>query len=108
MDFESVNPAIPRFPGTHPYDQLPFQWSVQLLREPGAEVEHHEFLATDASDPRREFIASLSSVIGGRGSIVVYYQPFEEKPPPARNARVSIHFYSALRFSTKVCCSFRR
>src|ERR1039458_7593422 len=25
-DFESVNPAVPRFPCMRPYDQLPFQW----------------------------------------------------------------------------------
>ena len=35
--------------------------------------------ATDASDPRREFIATLCTVIGERGSIVVYFQPFEEQ-----------------------------
>ena len=49
MDFETVNPAIPRFPGMRPYDQLPFQWSVHVLRQPGAEPEHHEFLATDTT-----------------------------------------------------------
>ncbi len=26
MDFESLNPALPRFPGMRPFDQLPFQW----------------------------------------------------------------------------------
>jgi hypothetical protein len=72
MDFETVNSAIPRFPGMRPYDQLPFQWSVHVLREPGAEPEHHEFLATDTTDPRREFITSLCSVLGKSGSIVVY------------------------------------
>jgi predicted RecB family nuclease len=71
-DFESVNPAVPRFPGMRPYDQLPFQWSVHVLREPGAEPEHFEFLATDASDPRREFVESLCYVLGERGNIVVY------------------------------------
>jgi predicted RecB family nuclease len=72
MDFETVNPAIPRFPGMRPYDQLPFQWSVHVLREPGAELEHPEFLATDNSDPRRGFITSLCSVLGKSGSILVY------------------------------------
>ena len=72
MDFETVNPAIPRFPGMRPYDQIPFQWSVHVLRELGTEPEHHEFLATDDSDPRREFIASLCSVLGKSGSILVY------------------------------------
>jgi predicted RecB family nuclease len=72
MDFETVNPAIPRFAGMHSYDQLPFQWSVHVQREPGAEPEHFEFLATDASDPRREFITSLCAVLCRGGSIVVY------------------------------------
>jgi predicted RecB family nuclease len=71
-DFESVNPAVPRFPGMRPYDQLPFQWSVHVLREPGAEQEHYEFLATDATDPRREFISSLCAALGESGSILVY------------------------------------
>jgi hypothetical protein len=61
MDFESVNPAVPRFSGMRPYDQLPFQFSVHVLREPGVELEHHEFLATDASDTRHEFTATLCS-----------------------------------------------
>jgi len=72
MDFETVNPAIPRFAGMRPYDQIPFQWSVHVLREPGAEPEHFEFLATDNSDPRREFINSLCAALGNSGSIVVY------------------------------------
>jgi hypothetical protein len=71
-DFETVNPAIPRYPGMRPYDHLPFQWSVHVQRQPGAEPEHHEFLATDASDPRREFISSLCHAMGESGSIVVY------------------------------------
>jgi len=72
MDFESVNPAIPRFAGMRPYDQIPFQWSVHVLRQPGAEPEHHEFLATDTTDPRSEFIASLCAVLDKSGSILVY------------------------------------
>ena len=72
IDFETVNPAIPRFAGMRPYDQLPFQWSVHVQRQPGTEPEHHEFLSADASDPRREFMFSLCRVLGDSGSIVVY------------------------------------
>jgi hypothetical protein len=38
----------------------------------GTELEHHEFLATDTTDPRRESITSLCSALGKSGSIVVY------------------------------------
>ena len=72
MDFESVNPAIPRFSGMRPFDQLPFQWSLHVQRQPEAEPEHYEFLASDVGDPRREFITSLCGALGESGSIVVY------------------------------------
>ena len=79
MDFETVNPAIPRFAGMRPYDQLPFQWSVHVLSKPGAALEHHEFLATDSSGPRRDFISSLCSVMEEIGNIVVYNATFESQ-----------------------------
>jgi hypothetical protein len=78
-DFETVNPALPRFSGMRPYDQIPFQWSVHVQREPGAAPEHFEFLATDRSDPRPAFISALCGVLGDGGSIVVYSQQFESQ-----------------------------
>ena len=77
VDFETINPCVPRFAGMSPYDHLPFQWSVHVQREPRAEPEQHEFFATDASDPRREFIDSLCAALGKIGSIVVFNQQFE-------------------------------
>src|SRR5215813_12106379 len=71
-DFETLNRAIPPYAGMRPYDQLPFQWSVHVQRAPGAEPEHYEFVATDATDPRREFVSSLCAALGDSGSIVVY------------------------------------
>jgi len=79
MDFETVNPAIPRFVGMHPYDHVPFQWSVHVRREPGAAPEHYEFLAEDSSDPRHTFISSLGEALGDTGSIVVYNEQFESQ-----------------------------
>ncbi len=79
MDFETVNPAIPRFKGMRPYQQITFQWSVHVLSEPGAEIEHFEYLATDTNDPRREFISSLCAVLGESGHIVVYNATFESQ-----------------------------
>jgi Domain of unknown function(DUF2779) len=76
-DFETVNPALPRFAGMRPYDQIPFQWSVHVQRQPDAAPEHFEFLATDNSDPRQAFISALCDVLGDGGSIVVYHQQFE-------------------------------
>jgi len=79
MDFETLNPAIPRFAAMRPYDQLPFQFSVHVQRQPGAAPEHFEFLATDKSDPRPTFVSALCDSLGDRGSIVVYHQQFESQ-----------------------------
>ena len=78
-DFETVNPALPRFAGMRPYDQLPFQWSVHMQRQPGAAPEHFGFLATDRSDPRTTFISGLCDALGDRGSVVVYHEQFESQ-----------------------------
>lgn len=80
MDFETVNPAIPRFSGMRPYDHLPFQWSVHVQRQPGEAPEHFEFLAMDSGDPRTPFICSLGEALGeSDGSVVVYNEKFESQ-----------------------------
>ena len=79
MDFESLNPAIPRFSGMWPYSQIPFQWSVHRQLTDRADLEHFEFLADDESDPRPKFIQSLCDVLGKRGQIVVYNAAFESQ-----------------------------
>ena len=79
MDFETVNPAIPRFPGMRPYNHLPFQWSLHVQQQPGGTSEHFEFLAEDTSDPRKAFVSSLCQALGEGGSIVVYNQQFESQ-----------------------------
>jgi predicted RecB family nuclease len=79
MDFETVNPAIPRFAGMRPYDQIPFQWSLHIQRETSAKPQHYEFLAMDDGDPRPAFTSSLCDALGKKGSIVVYSQQFESQ-----------------------------
>ncbi len=79
MDFETINPCLPRFPGMRPYDLLPFQWSVHVQRQPDATPEHFEFLATDKSNPRPAFISALCDALGDRGTILVYFQQFESQ-----------------------------
>lgn len=77
LDFETINPAIPQYPGTRPYQQVPFQFSVHMLEHPNAEVIHHEYLHQDESDPRPPLIEKLLEVCGKKGSIVAYYSQFE-------------------------------
>lgn len=72
LDFEAVSLALPRHPGMRPFDQLPFQFSCHIEREPGGEMEHAEFLASDDTDPREPLARALLEALGDHGSILVY------------------------------------
>lgn len=78
FDFETLGPAIPRYNGTHPYDQIPFQFSCHVLKSPESNtLEHFEYLHTESSDPRAPLIDAMFKGFGGVGSIVAYNQSFE-------------------------------
>ena len=75
LDFETINPAIPLFVGTRPYQPIPFQWSLHVL-DSSRNLKHDSFLNTDLEDPRERFISSLLEAISRSGSIVTY-SPYE-------------------------------
>jgi hypothetical protein len=77
LDFEALAPAVPPFDRTRPYQQLPFQFSLCVVREPGAERRMHSFLTEGGGDPRPLLFARLREAIGPAGSIVVYNEVFE-------------------------------
>lgn len=78
LDFECIQFAMPRWRGTSPFQQLPFQWSCHIEHE-GQAPEHCEFLDTSGEDPRRAFAESLLAACGKSGPIVVYNQSFEKR-----------------------------
>ena len=57
--------------------QIPFQYSVHIQQEPGAEPTHREFLADPEGDPRPELIEHMLEDLGETGSIVVHHAGFE-------------------------------
>ena len=71
IDFETINPVLPVYAGTHPYEVQPFQWSDHVQQADGS-LEHYEFLAEGDVDPRREFAESLIDRLSDAGTIVVY------------------------------------
>lgn len=75
VDFETVNPAVPLFDGTHPYEQVPFQVSLHVEQADGS-LEHFEYLAA-GEDPRQGVIDVLRR-IGPTGSVVAYDAKFEK------------------------------
>ncbi len=78
IDFETINPAVPLFDGTRPYQQIPFQFSVHVVAGADSEVEHHSFLAEGTQDPRPRLLEELQKILGNSGSIISYNKGFEE------------------------------
>jgi len=79
FDFETIAPAIPTLNGMRPYQRIPVQFSCHIQKVPGAELEHHEFLAsgTPGEDPRLECVNAMKKVFGSQGTIVAYHDDFE-------------------------------
>lgn len=71
LDFETVNPAIPRYINTRPYQTIPFQWSDHILYKDGT-LEHKEYLYDNDKDPREDFVRTLLDALNKTGTIFIY------------------------------------
>jgi CRISPR/Cas system-associated exonuclease Cas4 (RecB family) len=87
LDYETQHSAVPTFDGYRPYQQMVFQYSVHVVREPGMEPEHYEFLADEFKDPAPMVAESLKKHIGNIGSVIVWNARFEA----SRNAEIGEH-----------------
>jgi len=76
LDFETVSVAVPLFDGNHPWEKLPFQYSVHILEEDGRSG-HVEYLHEHHSDPSLPLTERLVEDIGAKGSVVVYHAQME-------------------------------
>ena len=77
LDYETFNPAIPLFPNYHPYEHVVFQYSLHVIRKPGAEPEHFDCLITEKRDPAPIIVPNLVKNLGSEGSVIVWNQSFE-------------------------------
>lgn len=78
FDYETFPSAIPVFSGYSPYQQIPFQFSIHILREPDGELEHVEYLQTTFADPSEEVAMLLKKHVVG-GTVIVWNKTFELK-----------------------------
>lgn len=67
--------AIPRYNKTRPYQQIPFQFSVQV--ENGKKIKSFEYLHDNETDPRPQLIEALIKSIPSKGSVVSFNKGFE-------------------------------
>jgi hypothetical protein len=76
LDFETIQFAVPRWAGTRPYEQLPFQFSLHRLM-PDDSLEHESFLDLSGADRTAAFADSLIKECGLQGPVFVYNAGFE-------------------------------
>jgi predicted RecB family nuclease len=76
LDFETVQLAVPRWPGCAPQAMVTVQFSAH--REGFADNVTRSHLAARGGDPRPELIGELIDACAGAASIVVYYEAFEK------------------------------
>ena len=78
LDFETVQPIIPAYQGTKPWQQVPTQFSVHKVDAPSATPEHLEFLAQHDEDPRRALAEALCAAIPADACVTAYNMGFEK------------------------------
>nr|MBP9691684.1 DUF2779 domain-containing protein [Candidatus Woesebacteria bacterium] len=76
FDYETFSTVIPEFDGTHPYQQVPFQYSLHMMDEDGS-ISHAEYIHTENSNPGKDLLEQLRDNMGDTGSVLVWYKPFE-------------------------------
>ena len=77
LDFETIQPAIPKYIGTKPYSQIPFQYSLHYIEREGGELKHLEFLGVPEEDPRRALAERLCEDIPMGACVTAYNKAFE-------------------------------
>jgi hypothetical protein len=79
LDFETISYAIPPWSDTKPYEQIPFQFSIHIIKDSSMQFEHHEFIQCDGKDPRAALARELCRIISKKGTVIAYNISFEMK-----------------------------
>ena len=76
LDFETVQFAVPRWPGRRPFQMLPFQFSAHRLGADGG-LRHTGFLNLTGDDPTLPLVEALLDACREPGPVFVYNGSFE-------------------------------
>lgn len=77
LDFETYQDVVPQFPGTKPYQQITFQYSLHYIEQEGGEIKHKEFLGESGTDPRRALAEQICRDIPRGVCTTAYNKGFE-------------------------------
>ena len=78
LDFETFGTAVPLCDRARPYQQIPFEFSIHVVKAPNGDPKHYSFISLEAEDPRSGLLDSLRKAIGPAGHVVAYNQGFEK------------------------------
>jgi hypothetical protein len=78
LDFETIAPAIPPWPGCRPRGPVPVQMSCHV-QDPDGGSRHHAFLADGAGDPRPALAEAVLHATASTGDVLAWYAPFERE-----------------------------
>ena len=77
LDYETFASAVPLWDGVRPYQQLPFQYSLHVIREQNGPLLHREFLGRGTKYPVAKLLERLQTDLGNAGNVVVWNKSFE-------------------------------
>ncbi len=80
LDFETINPGIPMFDESRPYQKIPFQYSIHFMNSENDEPKHYQYLAPSCpnTDPRIGLIENMIKDLENSKTIFVYNIAFEK------------------------------
>ena len=78
LDFETMQPAIPLYKGTKPYQFITFQYSLHYIENEGGELKHKEFLGDPKVNPMEELAKQLVNDIPKDVCVLAFNMSFEK------------------------------
>ena len=84
LDFETYQAVVPEYEGIKTYEQVPFQYSLHIVKKPDADIgegssdiEDHHFLDLSGADTRRAIAESLVKNIPYGAQVMAYHESTE-------------------------------
>ncbi|MBM9498753.1 DUF2779 domain-containing protein [Leptospira sp. 201903071] len=80
LDFESINPPIPVYPNSYPFQHVPFLFSLHIVREDlSQEPESFYYIDDGITDPRKGILEKLEQWMLPGGTVLCFNDKFERR-----------------------------
>ncbi|TGL52584.1 DUF2779 domain-containing protein [Leptospira wolffii] len=80
LDFETINPPVPIYSKSNPFQHVPFLFSLHIQRENlQEEPEEYSYIEDGNIDPRSGILSALSEKIRPGGTVLAFNDTFEKR-----------------------------